>query len=87
MIRNTTDALRFCVQVAADRSNVGVHARSNIAVQPSFPIFCAKDNVNDDIAKRLGHCGIMAEKQAEVNRAVSARELFDQVLGRCPRLV
>jgi hypothetical protein len=31
--------------------------------------------VNDDLAKRLGHCGI-AEKHAQVNRAVSAREFF-----------
>ena len=87
MISNTADTQRFCVQVAADRRNVGVHPRPNVAVQPRLAIFSAEDNMNDDLAKRLRHCGIIAEKQAEVNRAVSARELFDQVLGRCPRLV
>jgi hypothetical protein len=61
--------------ITADRRNVGMHARSNVAVQPSVPIFGAEDNVNDDLAKRLGHCGI-AEKHAQVNRAVSAREFF-----------
>jgi len=44
---------RFCVQVAADRCNVGVHARPNVAVQPRFTIFGAEDNMNDDLAKRL----------------------------------
>jgi hypothetical protein len=75
MISNTADKQRFCVLVTADRRNVGMHARSNVAVQPSVPIFGAEDNVNDDLAKRLGHCGI-AEKHAQVNRAVSAREFF-----------
>jgi hypothetical protein len=87
MIRNTTDTQRLCVQVTADRRNVGVHARSNVAVQPSFPIFGTEDNVNDDLAKRLGHWGMIAEKDAQVNRAFSADEFFDQNLGRCPRLV
>ena len=76
MISNTADTQRFCVQVAADRRNVGVHARSNVAVQPCFAILGAEDNVNDDLAKRLGHCGIIAEKHAEVNRAFSASEFF-----------
>ena len=76
MISNTADKQRFCVQVAADLRNVGVHARSNVAVQPSFAIFGAEDNVNNDLAKRLGHCGIIAEKDAEVNRAVSAGEFL-----------
>jgi len=76
MISNTADKQRFCVQVTADRRNVGVHARSNVAVQPSFPIFGAENNVNDDLAKRLGHCGIIAEKHAQVNRAFSADEFF-----------
>jgi hypothetical protein len=78
MISNTTDMQRFCVQVAADRCNVGVHARSNVAVQPRFTIFGAEDNMNDDLAKRLRHCAIIAEKHAQVNRAVSASEFFLQ---------
>ena len=78
MIRNTTDTQRFCIQVAADRRNVGVHSRTNIAVQPCFAILGAKDNVNDDLAKRLRHCGIMAEEHPQVNRAVSANEFLAQ---------
>ena len=62
MISNTADTQRFCVQVAADRRNVGVHPRPNVAVQPRFTIFGAEDNMNDDLAKRLRHSGIIAEK-------------------------
>ena len=76
MISNTADTRRFCVQVAADRRNVGVHPRPNVAVQPRLAIFGAEDNMNDDLAKRLRHCGIIAEKRAQVNRAVSASEFF-----------
>ena len=46
----------------------------------------AEDNMNDDLAKRLRHCGMIAEKRAQVNRAVSASEFFYNDLGRCPRL-
>ena len=87
MISNTADTQRFCVQVAADRSNVGVHARPNVAVQPRFTIISAEDNMNDDLAKRLRNCGIIAEKHAQVNRAVSASEFFLQGPGALPRLV
>jgi hypothetical protein len=76
MISNATDKQRSCVQVTADRRNVAAHARSNVAIQPGFPIFGAENYMNDDLAKRLRHCGIIAEKQAEVNRAVSARKFF-----------
>lgn len=62
MISNTAGTQRLCIQIAADRRNVGVHARTNIAVQPWFAILGTKDNVNDDLAKRLRHCGIIAEK-------------------------
>jgi hypothetical protein len=69
---------RFCVQVAADRRNVGVHPRADVAVQSRFTIFGAKDNMNDHLAKRLRHCGIIAGKHAQVNRVVSASEFFLQ---------
>ena len=61
MISNTVDTQRFCVQVTADRRNVGVHPRADVAVQSRFTIFGAKDNMNDHLAKRLRHCGIIAE--------------------------
>jgi hypothetical protein len=53
-----------------------VHAGSNVAIQPWVAIPGAEDNVDDDFAEGLGHCGIMAEKQAEVNRAFSAGNSF-----------
>ena len=83
MISNTTQ--RFCVQVAADRRNVGVHPRPNVAVQPRLAIFGAEDNMNDDLAKRLRHCGIIAEKHAQVNRAVSASEFIYENPGALPQ--
>jgi len=84
-ISNTADTQRFCIQVAADRRNVGVHAWPNVAVQPRFAIFGAEDNMNDGLAKRLRHCGIIAEKHAQVNRAVSASEFFLQGPGALPQ--
>lgn len=81
MISNTADTQRFCVQVAADRRNIGVHPRPNVAVQPRFTIFGAEDNMNDEFAKRLRHCAIIAENDAPVNRAVSASEFFLQGLA------
>ena len=65
-----------CASVAADRRDVGVHARTNVAIEPWFAIFGAEDNVNDDPAKGLWHCGIIAEKHAHVNRAFSADGIF-----------
>ena len=85
MISNTADTQRFCVQVAADRRNVGVHPRPNVAVQPRLAIFGAEDNMNDDLAKRLRHCEIIAEKHAQVNRAVSASEFFLPGPGALPQ--
>ena len=43
MISNTVDTQRFCVQVTADRRNVGVHARPIVAAQPRLAIFGAED--------------------------------------------
>ena len=53
----------------------------NVAIQPCFAFFGAKDNVNDDLTKRLRHCGIIAEKGAEVNRAFSAGEFLTKTWG------
>ena len=86
MISNTADTQRFCVQVATDRRNIGVHPWPNVALQPRFTIFGAEDNMNEDFAKRLRHCGIIAEKDAQVNRAVSATEFFLQAWGVAPGL-
>jgi len=56
MISDSTNAQRFCVQVTANRRDVGVRARPNVTVQPRFAIFGAEDNVNGDFAKGLRHC-------------------------------
>ena len=85
MISNTADTQRVCVQVAADRCNISVHPRPNVAVQPRLAIFGAEDNMNDDLAKRLRHCGIIAEKHTQVNRAVSASEFFYKNPGALPQ--
>jgi len=85
MISNTADPQRFCVQVAAHRRNVGIHARPNVMVQPRFAIFGAEDNMDDNLAKRLGHCKTMAENDAQVNRAVSASEFFLREPGALPQ--
>ena len=85
MISDAADTQRFALQVVADCRNVGVHARANVAIQPRLAIFGAKDNVNDDPAKRLRHCGMMAEKHTQVNRAFSANEFFGQRPGALPQ--
>jgi hypothetical protein len=85
MISNTADTQRFYVQVATNRCKIGVHPRPNVAVQPRFTIFGAEDNTNDDFAKRLRRRGIIAEKDAQVNRAVSAREFFLRGPGALPQ--
>jgi hypothetical protein len=41
--------------------------------------------MNDDLAKRLGHCKTIAEKHAHVNRALSASELFLRRPGALPQ--
>jgi hypothetical protein len=51
----------------------------------SFAIFRAEDNANDDLAQRLRHCGIIHEKHAQVNRAVSASEFFLRRPGALPQ--
>jgi hypothetical protein len=76
MISNTADKERLRVQVTANRSNVGVHARSNIAVEPWFAVLGAENDVNDDLTEGLGHPRIITEKRAEVNRAFSACKSF-----------
>jgi hypothetical protein len=68
-------ALRIRSQRSEDRSQKSEirDQRSEVSKEAFFGILGAKDNVNDDLAKRLGPCGIIAEKDAEVNRAVRSR--------------
>ena len=91
MISDTTDAHEFGTEVAADRSDVSVHARPYFAVQPWFATAGAKDDVKDDLAERLRHGGMMIKRVLEVNRAFSANEFFltktpgalPQAIGEC----
>jgi hypothetical protein len=85
VISNAADAKRFAIQVAADCRNVGVHAGPKVTVQPRCAIFGAKDNVNDDLAERLRHCGMIAERRAQENRAFSAGDSFSWVPGALPQ--
>jgi hypothetical protein len=57
-------------------------------VQPWFAILGAKDDVNDHLAQRLRHAGIMTERVSEVNCAFSAGAPgVLRILGRCSRLL
>jgi len=49
-----------------------MHAGPNLGVQPWFTIFGAEDDVNDDLAQRLGHGLMLAQNAWEMNRAFSA---------------
>jgi len=50
VISNTTDTHEFGAEVAADRSNVSVHARPHVAIEPRLTILSAKYDVKDDLA-------------------------------------
>jgi hypothetical protein len=53
--------------------------------EPGYPIFGAEDNVNDNLAERLRHHGIIAEKHMQVNRAFSADEFSGRKPGAMPQ--
>ena len=87
VIGNTVHAQGLATQTAADRRQIGVHARAYRGVEPGLTIFRARDDVKDDFTERLRHEPMMDRKGAEMNRAFSAGGLaLDESLGRCPRL-
>ena len=56
MVIRTTRAVTFTSQVAHDRSEVGMGTLTHGLHQPGRPVLGAEDNVDDDVAERLGHC-------------------------------
>jgi hypothetical protein len=62
-----------------------VHASLGQRPREKFPPKRAlKARIKKVFAKRLQHCGIIAEKDAEVNRAVSAGEFLTKTWGVAP---
>ena len=55
VIANTTHTQNFATEMAADRRQIGVHARLYGGIEPWLAILCTKNNVNDDFAERLRH--------------------------------
>ena len=76
VIRNTADAYKFGTEVAADCSNIGVHAGPHLAVEPWLAVLGAKDDVKDNFTQRLRHGEMMSERVREVNRAFSADDFL-----------
>jgi hypothetical protein len=61
-------------------------ARSHVCIEPGLAIFRAKDDVNDELAERLGHDRESCIKfPLEVNRAFSADDTsFSNPWGVAP---
>ena len=55
MIRHAADVRQLCAEIAADRGQLGMHARAHITIEPRLAIPGAKDDVKDDFAERLRH--------------------------------
>jgi hypothetical protein len=55
MISHTADAHKFDANVTADCREVSVHARPHVGIKPGLATLGAKDDVKNDLAKRLGH--------------------------------
>ena len=55
MIGCAANALGLAPAIAADGCQIGVHSRSNGWIQPRAAVLGAEDDVEDDLAERLGH--------------------------------
>ena len=67
MIGGAADTIGLAATITSDRSQIGVHARSDFQVEPRMALFGAEDNVRDDLAEGLRHiayrvCGIIELK-------------------------
>jgi len=77
VIRHAVYAYEIGAEVAAHCCEIGMHARSHVCIEPGFTIFPGEDDVNDELAERLGHNRESCIKlPLEVNRAFSADGLF-----------
>ena len=55
MVRHAARPITFTARVARDRSKVGVKLGPNVEIKERTTILGAKNNMNDDTAKRLRH--------------------------------
>ena len=85
MIGHAAGAKDFCARAAEDGRKIGVHSRPDVCVQPWVAVFCAEDDVNDDLAERLRHGGTIAEEGFWMNRAFSAGSCACVVPGALPQ--
>jgi hypothetical protein len=77
MVSDSTDRNEFAAELAANSSQVRVHAWSNIATEPGFSISCAENHMKNDVTEGLGHLPMMNKTRTEVNRAFSAGRIFE----------
>jgi hypothetical protein len=85
MIGHTADAKNVRASLPANSRHVGVHPGPNCGVQPWVALFCAEDDVDNDLAKRLRHGGSIAEEALRMNRAFSADLCVYIVPGALPQ--
>src|SRR6266496_2072796 len=55
VIGDTAHAQGFAAQIATNRCQISVHAKSYRGIEPRFAILRAKDDMNDDLTERLRH--------------------------------
>ena len=88
VIGNTADVHEFDSKIAAHRCEIGVHARSNVRIEPGFTIFRAEDDVNDDFTQGLRHAGddVLNVRQSESHFQRLCSFLISQPWGVAPGL-
>jgi hypothetical protein len=55
VISNPADMHTLSAEIAADCGEISMHARPHIRIEPGFTIFCAKDDVKNNLTERLRH--------------------------------
>jgi hypothetical protein len=88
VIPNTANADEFGTEVTADGRKISMHPWPHVRIKPWLAILCAKDDVKNDFAQRLGH-----DIDDVLNRCRSESRFqrwwiffTSRNLGRCPRL-
>src|SRR5205085_5476957 len=51
----SADARQFCAEVAANRCQIRMHARPDVGIERRLSVFCAENDVEDDVTEGLGH--------------------------------
>jgi hypothetical protein len=62
MVSHTADTEGFRARIPADGRKIGMHPGPDVGVQQWIAVFCAEDNVNDNLTERLRHGGTIAEE-------------------------